>query len=235
MAVQQLQQWCNPDWKDDDIFLLSKVDADVWKTRVATVVRCRWRGGNPHNTSVPWAYEVAGVAPCTEALVKDKHSQFCRLLGSPPAEQASPDVVAKWAADLKASSQLACVINGCMISWEPQGSPWNSGYIANFWTKFESGEREWDSTIERKAGGVEPLREPDLQQICFTLSSASSVMALVRAVVGHVIRTGTCPAHLAQAFMSIRIAWLFQASPQEIVTIETAENLEQHARRRHRA
>ena len=232
-AMALVPPWVNPDWKDDDIFLLSKVEADTWKTRVATVLKCRWRGTTPFNTQLPFAHEVAGVTPITEDLIKDKHTKFRKLLAAPPNHQASAADAIKWATDLKSSSQLACVINGCMISWEPHGSPWNAGYIANFWSKFASGERSWDSTIERKAGGVDPLREPDIQQLVFTLSSASSVMALVRAVLGHVVRTGECPADLAQAFMSIRIAWLFQASPQEIATIGISENMEQHARRRH--
>ena len=233
MAVQQLPAWCQPEWKDDDIFLLSKIDADLWKTRVATVVKCRWRGNVPHNTALPWAHEVAGVQPITPELFKDKHTAFRDALGSPPASGATAETVAKWKSDLKASSQLACVINGCLMSWEAHGSPWNKGYIANFWSKFESGERSWDNTIERKAGGVDSLKEPDIQQISFSLSSASSVMALVRAVLGHVVRTGACPEHLARAFMSIRIAWLFHASPQEIANVGIAENLEQHTRRRH--
>ena len=63
-----------------------------------------------------------------------------------------------------------------MISWEPNVAPWNAGYIDNFWIKFESGKRNWDSTIERKAGGVDPMKEPDLQQLTFTLSSALPYM-----------------------------------------------------------
>ena len=233
LAMIHEHPWINPDWKDDDIFLLSKVDADEWKVRVASAVKCRWRGTNPHNTSRPWALEVAGVKPITAELIKDKHEAFRTLLGSPPNNDATTATKAKWASDLKASSKLACVINGCMVSWEPNGSPWNKGYIANFWSKFVSGERSWDSTIERKAGGIEELKEPDIQQMTFTLSSSSSVMALVRAVLSHVVRTGDCPEDLAQAFMSIRINWLFQASPQEIATVGITENMEQHNRRRH--
>ena len=65
LAMIHEHPWINPDWKDDDIFLLSKIDADEWKARVASVVKCRWRGANPHNTSRPWALEVAGVKPIT--------------------------------------------------------------------------------------------------------------------------------------------------------------------------
>ena len=233
MAVVRPHIWVNPDWKDDDIFLLSKIDVDQWKTRVAAAVKCRWRGVLPHNTSNPFAQQVAGVAPISETVIKDKHEKFRELLGSRPAADATAEAVNKWKQELQQSSQLACTINGCMVSWEASGSPWNAGYISNFWSKFESGERTWDNTIERKAGGIDPMKEPDVQFLTFTLSSSSSVMAMVRAVLGHVVRTGDCPADLARAFSSIRIAWLFQASAHEIATIGISENLEQHARRRH--
>ena len=231
-ATQQ-PHWCNPDWKDDDIFLLSKVEGDTWKTRIANVLKFRWRGNTPFNQQLPWARDVAGVKAFEETWIKEKHGVFRNLMANPPAEDASAADKTKWKSDLQASSKLACVINGCMVSWESRGSPWNTGYIANFWSKFESGERSWDSSIERKAGGGDCLREPDPQMLTFTLSSSSSVMALVRAVLGHVVRTGTCPEDLAVAFQSIRIAWLFQASPDEIANIGIYENLEQHSRRRH--
>ena len=228
-----MQSWCDPEWNDNDIFLLSKVDADMWKTRVASVVKCRWRGRNPTNTALPWACEVAGVMPISEQLIQDKHKIFRDLIMNPPSPDAALADHAAWKSGLQASSQLACVVNGSMISWQSHGTPWNAGYIANFWSKFESGERSWDSTIERKAGGVDPVQEPDLQQLSFVLSSQSSVMALIRAVLGHVVRTGTCPEHLAKAYCSIRVAWLFQATTQDICNIGIRENLEQHSRRRH--
>ena len=233
MAVVRPPVWVNPDWKDDDIFVLSKIDIDQWKVRVAAAAKCRWRGPNPHNTATPFAQQVAGVTPISETVIKDTHEKFRELLGSRPAADASAETVNKWSQELQQSSQLACTINGCMVSWEAGGSPWNAGYISNFWSKFESGERTWDNTIERKAGGIDPLKEPDVQYLNFTLSSSSSVMAMVRAVLGHVVRTGDCPADLARAFSSIRIAWLFQAGAHEIATVGISENLEQHARRRH--
>ena len=65
----------------------------------------------------------------------------------------------------------------------------NVGYIADFWAKLD----KWDPTLERKAGGVFPKEGVDLGHATFSISNASSAMALVRAVVGHVMRTNTVP------------------------------------------
>ena len=58
-------------------------------------------------------------------------------------------------------------------------------------------------------------------------------MALIRAVLGHVARTGDCPPDLKLALTSIRVTWLFQASIEEIGAIGISENLEQHDRKKH--
>ena len=83
----------------------------------------------------------------------------------------------------------------------------NVGYIADFWEKLG----KWDPTLERKAGGVVPREDFDLGYATFHISSSSSVMALVRAVVGHVMRTNTVPEPLSTYFKSLKIMWLFSA------------------------
>ena len=80
------------------------------------------------------------------------------------------------------------------------------GYI-DFWKKLE----KWDPTIERKAGGVVPVQDVDLGYATFHVSNASSAMALVRAVVGHVMRTNTVPEPLSTYFKSLKVTWLFAA------------------------
>ena len=83
----------------------------------------------------------------------------------------------------------------------------NVGYIADFWAKLD----KWDPTLERKAGGVVPKENVDLGHATFYISNSSSVMALVRAVVGHVMRTNTVPEPLSTYFKSLKIMWLFSA------------------------
>ena len=87
----------------------------------------------------------------------------------------------------------------------------NVGYIDSFWKKIESGERIWDSTSDRKAGGVPLKRETDHGCAAFVVANATSVMALVRAVCGHVMRSNSCPPPLARAFCSLRVTWLLPA------------------------
>ena len=135
---------------------------------------------------------------------------------------------------MQEKSKVSMVINGLMLSWECPSGIWNEGYIAKWWQKFESGQTTWDTSIERKAGGIEISQGMDFKTLsAFIVANASSIMALIRAVVGHVMRTGACPAHLVDAFSKIRITWLLCPSKYEIVNLSTAENIDQHMRRRH--
>ena len=83
----------------------------------------------------------------------------------------------------------------------------NAGYIASFWDKLG----RWDPTLDRKAVGAFPVHDFDLGYASFHISNASSVMALVRAVVGHVMRSNSMPEQLAPFFKSLKTAWLFAA------------------------
>ena len=83
----------------------------------------------------------------------------------------------------------------------------NAGYIASFWDKLG----RWDLTLDRKAGGVFPVDDVDLGYATFHISNASSVVALVRAVVGHVMRSNSVPEQLATYFKSLKITWLCSA------------------------
>ena len=58
-------------------------------------------------------------------------------------------------------------------------------------------------------------------------------MALVRIVVGHVMRTNTVPDALSTCFKSLKIMWLFSAQAHEIKNIAIQDNIDQHLRRRH--
>jgi hypothetical protein len=57
-------------------------------------------------------------------------------------------------------------------------------------------------------------------------------MALVRAVVGHVMRIATCPEHVRTAFMSLKVTWLFSATSHEVGNVSMQENIEQRRRKR---
>ena len=80
---------------------------------------------------------------------------------------------------------------------------------------------------------VEYDTDIDIITLKFCVVGASSIMALARAVLGHVIRTGQCPEDLKLAWGSIKITWLFGATDQEILTLSVHDNIDQHNRRRH--
>ena len=157
---------------------------------------------------------------------------YLDVLRNPPSDTSQQEA---WRADLRSKSQLSTVVNGCFLNWESVGAPWNTGYIASFWSKFESGEKAWDITLDRKAGGipVEYDKDTDITTLKFCVVGASSIMALTRAVLGHVIRTGQCPEDLKLAWGSINITWLFGATDQEILTWSVQDNIDQQNRRRH--
>ena len=81
----------------------------------------------------------------------------------------------------------------------------NAGYIASFWDKLG----RWDPTLDRKAGGVFPVEDFGLGCATFRISNVSSVVALVRAAIGHVMRSNSVPEQLATYFMSLKTSWLF--------------------------
>ena len=76
-------------------------------------------------------------------------------------------------------------------------------------------------------------KDTDITTLKFCVVGASSIMALTRAALGHVARTGQCPEDLKLAWGSIKITWLFGATDQEILTLPVNDNIDQHNRRRH--
>ena len=99
------------------------------------------------------------------------------------------------------------------LAWSaPASPPRNVGYIGSFWAKID----RWDNASVRKAGGVFPRDDADLGFATFTIANASSVMALIRAVCGAVMRANACPLPLAIDFMSLKITWLFSAQATQM-------------------
>ena len=91
--------------------------------------------------------------------------------------------------------------------------------------------RTWATSVGRKAGGVTPDPET-MDGTIFVGARVSSVMALVRKVVGHVKRTGDAPeAWITAAFKSLRVTWLLEACGDEIATLSVRENVEQSTRK----
>ena len=229
--------WVNADWKDDDIFALSPPELESVKRQVAWALDIRYK---TMKADKPWATTVCGINAFSLEEVKTYLAEYTKLKEGKPEQgpeetpTAFNDRLVGWESELSSKSSLSFVVNGCQLSWQnPGGAPWSAGYISSFWEKFEDGEKTWDTSIDRKCGGVIP--DPDtFDGTNFVAMSMSSVMGLVRKVVGHVKRTGQAPAPwIASAFKSLRVTWYLEANSDEIATMSMRENIEQHTRRRH--
>ena len=236
-AMPPTHQLVNPNWQDDDIFALSPPEVESVKRHVAWVLDIRFKTVK-HDK--PWAMAVCGINAFSLENVKEYLTEYTKLKGAKPEQgpEETPTAfnnrLATWESDVSSKSSMSFVVSGCQLSWQnPRGAPWSAGYISSFWQKFEDGERTWDTSIDRKVGGVIP--DPDsIDGTSFVGASMSSVMALVRKVVGHVQRTGQAPAPwIVNAFKSLRVTWFLEASSDEIATMSMRENIEQFQRRRH--
>ena len=68
------------------------------------------------------------------------------------------------------------------------------------------GERAWDRTLERKAGGIAVTEDLDLAFVShLRVANASSTMALVRAAVGEMMRTGELSDSRKKDIKSIKV------------------------------
>ena len=100
--------WVNPEWQDDDIFKLSKIDIDMWKTRVATTLGYRWRLPGI-KASNPFAKAVGGLEPISQDKVNKSVQVYVDVLRNPPSDTSLQDA---WRADMRSKSQLSTVVNG---------------------------------------------------------------------------------------------------------------------------
>jgi hypothetical protein len=97
-----------------------------------------------------------------------------------------------------------------MVDWGRGGR--NRGYVKR-WA--DTHLHEWDSTIERRAGGLDPTMAFSAQSLAVT--NTSSLMALIVSTVYHFKTTGQVPASLAYAFTRIRVQLFFDAHADEIM------------------
>jgi len=109
---------------------------------------------------------VAGINAFSLDTVQTYLREYNELKAAKPArtteetEATFNNRLATWESELSSKSSLSFVVSGVQLSWQnPGGAPWNKGYISSFWKKFEDGERTWDTSIDRKVGGVTP--DPD--------------------------------------------------------------------------
>ena len=219
--------WINPNWKDDGLFSLSPPEIEATKRQVAHALGIRYRLVNPQS---PWAVPVAGIDAFSLDTVATYLTEYAEIKArdvgrtDEDTDETYNNRISAWESELSSKSSLSFVVSGVQLSWlHAGGAPWNKGYISSFWRKFEAGERAWGNTVDRKVGGVTPDPET-MDGTNFVGASMSSVMALVRKVVGHVKRTGEAPeAWITAAFKSLRVTWLLEACGDEIATPSVRE------------
>ena len=229
----------NADWKAEDIFKLNPVELDKLKLFVATKLECRYKSvdGGPFHWS--YAEPVGGTTAFTEESAKEAITNCQKVLsekptkGSSESEESFKNKEDAWITKFARASSWSCVVNGCQLSWQSPNGPWNEGYIMSFLEKLQSGETQWDMTIDRKAGGVRVKETMDFTSINLIPMNASPIMALIASVVFHVVREGKCPPRLKEAFKSLKVTWLFTATIDEIINLSMKENMDQHLRKRH--
>ena len=229
----------NKEWKFADIFALSKVELDKLKVQVANKVQCKYKSVGSEPFKYPCAHEVGGTPAFDQVNAHKVIKLYLDLLNNKPVKQESDSEAAfktkidRWSSDLSRASSWTTVINACQLSWESPNGPWNQGYIESFWQRMASGDIKWDHTLDRKAGGIDVKMDMPLSGLALVPMSASSLMALIAGVVYHVVRDEEIPTNLAQAFMSVKVTWVFGASKDEIINMSILDNIEQHKRKRH--
>lgn len=212
-------------WHDDDIYTLTPPEVVTVKKNVARALGFRYADCNPQATC---ALETAGVKPLDAASMTLTVNKYVFQRSTPPII-----INEDYFMQLLDKSKVATVINCNMLDWTNNGMPWNKGHI-DFWFKgFKNGEKQWDTSIERFAGGIPLSKNMEFSDLNFSLSSQSSVQSLVRDTVGEVQRGEDIPRWQRVAYQSLRVTWLFESSMDEIVNIKVMENIEQHERLRH--
>lgn len=156
-------QWVQPNWNDDDLFALSPPELESARRQVAKTLGIRYKTVEPDS---PWSMTVAGINAFSLDTVQTYLREYNELKAAKPArtteetEATFNNRLATWESELSSKSSLSFVVSGVQLSWQNAGgAPWNKGYISSFWKKFEDGERTWDTSIDRKVGGVTP--DPD--------------------------------------------------------------------------
>ena len=88
----------------------------------------------------------------------------------------------------------------------------NRGYVKKWADTYL---QQWDPTIERRAGGLDPTLAFSAQSLALT--NTRSLMALIATTVFHYKTTGQVPASTAFAFTRIRVQLFMDAHADEIM------------------
>ena len=227
LSFQQVSSMASV-WHRSDFFTLSAEEEIKIKRRLAQLLDLRY--GSIHQDK-DFALPVAGVNPYKVETIEQAQQQ---LQESKRQLAADPQNV-NLQKDVGSKASIACVVSGLQITWRPQ-KPLNQGYILDFADKKV---HSWDSSLERRAGGLDPAVPLAAQHLAVT--SVSSCMALILTIVD-AYKQGLLDASVAKsdelerlivAFKSLRVNVHVGLTADEIGLVNEMENVEQAERKRH--
>lgn len=214
-------------WKREDFFSMTADEEVKVKKRLAQLLQIRY--GSVQQDKA-FACPVSGVQPYTLDGIKQAQQDLMEAKRQLAADPQNTILIK----EAKNKASIACVVSGLQINWRPL-KPVNRGYILDFADKKVP---SWDSTLERRAGGLDSSVPLETQHLAVT--SVSSCLALILSVV-HAWKQGLLDAAdktpetecLITAFKSIRVSLEVGLTADEIGLVNELENLEQAERKRH--
>lgn len=193
-----------PEWRWTDFFELSAAEEHTLKRQLAGKLLVRYT--DVVNGAKPFAMEVNGIPAYTVEGMGEwvkEHSEVRRA-----ASAGSPEF------DIKRLDELKCksmVVNGCQVAWSGNTKP-NVGYI-KAWA--DNNLSKWDSSIERRAGNIDPNLSMASQR--FVTTNTSSLWSLIATVVDQHKKGGPIQQDLVDAFIRIRLLLYVDATSDEIL------------------
>ena len=128
--------WVDPEWNDDDLFVLSPPELESTRRQVANTLGIRYK---LLNADSPWSMTVAGINAFSLDTVTTYLTQYTELKATKPTRTAEEtdttfnNRLATWKSELSSKSSLSFVVSGVQLSWQNAGgAPWNKGYISSF-------------------------------------------------------------------------------------------------------
>ena len=115
--------WINPNWKDDDLFLLSPPEIEATKRQVAHALGIRYRLVNPQS---PWAVPVAGINAFSLDTVATYLKEYAEIKArdvgrtDEDTDETYNNRIAAWGSELSSKSSLPFAVSGVQLSWQTQ-------------------------------------------------------------------------------------------------------------------
>ncbi|CAK0793449.1 unnamed protein product [Prorocentrum cordatum] len=164
------------------------------------------------NMGEPSAVPIDGVAAYRPDVIGDLHKKY---LDATSAGTPAPDAT------------VATVISALFVKWCAPGKVFNVGYVSDWISKNSA---SWDSSIERRAGGLQAQTPYGAQRL--TLSNQSSLFGLIALGVKQYLH-GKVDDHIATALKSIRVMLFLGAESEDVELLNANENIAKEEYKRH--